>query len=85
MLLWTSAPAEHLVDLGRQLGTQNGGRRGRRRAGVIIPRTTYDQCAALPHIATSAIQPGDLLICDGGVMSPGTRAAATLSTRRRQA
>jgi cell wall-associated NlpC family hydrolase len=34
-------------------------------AGVTIPRTTYDQWAALPHIATSAIQPGDLLIYDG--------------------
>ena len=34
-------------------------------AGVTIPRTTYDQWAALPHIATSAIQPGDLLLYDG--------------------
>jgi peptidoglycan DL-endopeptidase CwlO len=34
-------------------------------AGVSIPRTTYDQWAALPHIATSAIQPGDLLYFDG--------------------
>jgi cell wall-associated NlpC family hydrolase len=30
-------------------------------AGVSIPRTTYDQWAALPHISASAIQPGDLL------------------------
>jgi len=34
-------------------------------AGVQIPRTTYDQWAALPHIATSAIEPGDLLYYDG--------------------
>ncbi len=34
-------------------------------AGVTIPRTTYQQWAALPHIATSAIQPGDLLFFDG--------------------
>jgi cell wall-associated NlpC family hydrolase len=34
-------------------------------AGVSIPRTTYEQWAALPHIATSAIQPGDLLYYDG--------------------
>ena len=34
-------------------------------AGVAIPRVTYDQWAALPHIATSAIQPGDLLFYAG--------------------
>jgi cell wall-associated NlpC family hydrolase len=34
-------------------------------AGVSIPRVTYDQWAALPHIATSALQPGDLLFYDG--------------------
>ena len=34
-------------------------------AGVAIPRDTYQQWAALPHIATSAIQPGDLLYYDG--------------------
>jgi cell wall-associated NlpC family hydrolase len=34
-------------------------------AGVSIPRTTYDQWAALPHISTSALQPGDLLYFDG--------------------
>ena len=33
--------------------------------GVSIPRTTYEQWAALPHIATSAIEPGDLLYYDG--------------------
>jgi cell wall-associated NlpC family hydrolase len=30
-------------------------------AGVSIPRDTYQQWAALPHIATSALRPGDLL------------------------
>ena len=34
-------------------------------AGVSIPRTTYSQWAALPHIASSAIQPGDLMYYDG--------------------
>ena len=34
-------------------------------AGVSIPRVTYDQWAALPHIATSALQPGDLLFYNG--------------------
>jgi cell wall-associated NlpC family hydrolase len=34
-------------------------------AGVSIPRTTYEQWAALPHIAESSIQPGDLLYYDG--------------------
>ena len=33
--------------------------------GVSIPRDTYEQWAALPHIATSALQPGDLLYYDG--------------------
>lgn len=31
-------------------------------AGVSIPRTTYEQWAALPHIPASSIQPGDLLL-----------------------
>jgi peptidoglycan DL-endopeptidase CwlO len=30
-------------------------------AGVAIPRDTYEQWAALPHIPESSIQPGDLL------------------------
>jgi peptidoglycan DL-endopeptidase CwlO len=30
-------------------------------AGVTIPRDTYEQWAALPHIPVSEIQPGDLL------------------------
>jgi len=34
-------------------------------ARVAIPRDTYEQWAALPHIAASAIQPGDLLYYDG--------------------
>ncbi len=34
-------------------------------AGVSIPRVTYDQWAALPHISTSSLQPGDLLFYDG--------------------
>jgi cell wall-associated NlpC family hydrolase len=34
-------------------------------AGVSIPRDTYEQWAALPHIASSAIAPGDLLYYAG--------------------
>jgi cell wall-associated NlpC family hydrolase len=34
-------------------------------AGVDIPRDTYSQWAALPHIPTSDIQPGDLLYYNG--------------------
>jgi cell wall-associated NlpC family hydrolase len=34
-------------------------------AGVSIGRDTYQQWATLPHIATSAIEPGDLLLYDG--------------------
>jgi peptidoglycan DL-endopeptidase CwlO len=34
-------------------------------AGITIPRDTYSQWAALPHIAESAIQPGDLLYYNG--------------------
>jgi len=34
-------------------------------AGVSVPRDTYEQWAALPHISSSAIQPGDLLYYDG--------------------
>ena len=34
-------------------------------AGVSIPRTTYAQWSALPHISSSSIQPGDLLYFDG--------------------
>lgn len=32
---------------------------------VSIPRDTYQQWAALPHIAASAIEPGDLLFYEG--------------------
>src|SRR6516164_7422130 len=35
-------------------------------AGVSIPRDTYEQWGALPHLSSSAIQPGDLLYYDGG-------------------
>ena len=34
-------------------------------AGVTIPRDTYEQWAALPHISESDIQPGDLLYYNG--------------------
>jgi len=34
-------------------------------AGVAIPRTTYEQVAALPAVSTSNLQPGDLLFMDG--------------------
>jgi peptidoglycan DL-endopeptidase CwlO len=34
-------------------------------AGVQIPRTTYDQVAALPSVPLSSIRPGDLLFYDG--------------------
>ncbi|MGE5288600.1 MAG: NlpC/P60 family protein [Micromonosporaceae bacterium] len=33
-------------------------------AGVSIPRTTYEQWAALPHIPASGIRPGDLAFFD---------------------
>jgi peptidoglycan DL-endopeptidase CwlO len=34
-------------------------------AGVSIPRVTYDQWAALPHVSSSSLQPGDLLFFEG--------------------
>lgn len=34
-------------------------------AGITIPRDTYSQWAALPHVAESTIQPGDLLFYNG--------------------
>jgi len=34
-------------------------------AGISIPRDTYSQWAALPHIASSDLQPGDLLFYNG--------------------
>jgi peptidoglycan DL-endopeptidase CwlO len=34
-------------------------------AGVAIPRTTYEQVAALPAVSTNNLQPGDLLFFDG--------------------
>jgi cell wall-associated NlpC family hydrolase len=33
-------------------------------AGVQIPRTTYDDWASLPHVATADMQPGDLMLFD---------------------
>jgi cell wall-associated NlpC family hydrolase len=33
-------------------------------AGVSLPRTTWEQYAALPHIPESALQPGDLVFFD---------------------
>ena len=35
-------------------------------AGVTIPRTSEAQWALLPHIPMSALQPGDLVIFEGG-------------------
>lgn len=34
-------------------------------AGVSIPRDSYEQWAGLPHVSTSALEPGDLLIYNG--------------------
>lgn len=34
-------------------------------AGVSIPRDTYQQWAALPHVSMSDLQPGDLIYYDG--------------------
>jgi cell wall-associated NlpC family hydrolase len=34
-------------------------------AGVSIPRTTYEQVAALPAVSTSNLQPGDVLFFSG--------------------
>ncbi len=34
-------------------------------AGLTIPRDTYEQWAALPHISLSALQPGDLIYYNG--------------------
>ncbi len=34
-------------------------------AGVQIPRDSYEQWAALPHVPVSSIEPGDLLIYNG--------------------
>ncbi len=33
-------------------------------AGVSIPRTSYEQWAALPHVPESAMQPGDIMVFD---------------------
>ena len=34
-------------------------------AGVQIPRDSYEQFAALPHVPLSSIEPGDILVYDG--------------------
>ncbi len=34
-------------------------------AGIAIPRDTYEQWAALPHVSTSSLEPGDLLYYNG--------------------
>jgi cell wall-associated NlpC family hydrolase len=34
-------------------------------AGISIPRDTYEQWAALPHVSASSIEPGDLLYYNG--------------------
>jgi peptidoglycan DL-endopeptidase CwlO len=34
-------------------------------AGITIPRDTYEQWAALPHVSTSSLEPGDLLYYNG--------------------
>ncbi|MGH9918515.1 MAG: NlpC/P60 family protein, partial [Nitrososphaerales archaeon] len=39
------------------------------RAGVSIPRTAEEQYDAIPHVALSALEPGDLLFWDDGTSS----------------
>jgi cell wall-associated NlpC family hydrolase len=34
-------------------------------AGITIPRDTYGQWAALPHVSASSLEPGDLLYYNG--------------------
>jgi cell wall-associated NlpC family hydrolase len=34
-------------------------------AGVSIPRTSEEQWAGLPHVSTSALEPGDILVFNG--------------------
>jgi cell wall-associated NlpC family hydrolase len=34
-------------------------------AGVQIPRDTYEDWAALPHVSMSSIEPGDLILYNG--------------------
>lgn len=34
-------------------------------AGITIPRDTYSQWAALPHVSSSSLEPGDLLFYNG--------------------
>jgi cell wall-associated NlpC family hydrolase len=35
-------------------------------AGISIPRTAYDQWVGLPHVSTANMQPGDIMIFNGG-------------------
>ena len=35
-------------------------------ASISIPRTTYEDWAQLPHISLSSLEPGDLILYDGG-------------------
>lgn len=45
-----------------------------RHAGVVIPRTTFTQWPALPHISRSQLRPGDLIFytgSDGSRSNPG--------------
>jgi peptidoglycan DL-endopeptidase CwlO len=34
-------------------------------AGISIPRTSFEQWASLPHVPTSQLQPGDILVFNG--------------------
>jgi cell wall-associated NlpC family hydrolase len=34
-------------------------------AGVSIPRTSYEQWGSLPHVSTSSMQPGDIMVFNG--------------------
>jgi cell wall-associated NlpC family hydrolase len=34
-------------------------------AGISIPRTSYSQWDDLPHVSTSDLQPGDILVFNG--------------------
>ena len=34
-------------------------------AGISIPRTSYEQWASLPHVPTSQLQPGDIVVFNG--------------------
>jgi cell wall-associated NlpC family hydrolase len=42
------------------------------RAGISLPRTSREQYAALPHVALSDLQPGDLVFYATNTSNPGT-------------